>query len=207
MESRLPSPRNSPTQRLFWGVSLTAELGSRIGSWQRHAASLLPGARWTPPENLHLTLAFLGGRPSTELEAIVAAAGGIAGATPAFELRTAGLGGFPSLRRARILWLGFESTSALERLASLLRNAMEPFGCRRDEGPITPHLTLARFKSPAPLPTLPDPDAAALDVREIHLFERVSRAEGPRYLRRATLALSASMPPAPGSVPPASRAW
>lgn len=197
MESRPPSPRNSPPLRLFWGISAAAGLGSGIGAWQRQAAGLLPGARWTHPEDLHFTLAFLGSRPPAELEALVAAARGIAKATASFEVRTAGLGAFPALRRARVLWLGVEPLPALERLATVLRSAMEPFGCRQDEGPFTPHLTLARFKAPAPLPELPGFEARSLEVHEIHLFASASQAEGPRYLRRATLALSASRPPAP----------
>ena len=190
MESRLPSPKSNPRLRLFWGIQAAPELGARIGAWRRESRSVLPSARWPCLEDCHLTLAFLGGRPAQERDAILAIGRDAVASLDAFTLRTAGLGAFPSLRKARILWLGFAAEPALARLASLLQRAMEPFGSAPEDGPFLPHLTLARFKDPIPLPVLAEIEASTLAVGAIHLFQSCPEAEGPKYRILGTVTLN-----------------
>ncbi|HSL82843.1 MAG TPA: 2'-5' RNA ligase family protein, partial [Thermoanaerobaculia bacterium] len=81
--------------RLFLALDLPAEHRAEIGRRAARLKADLPPARWVSPENLHLTLVFLG---ATEEEAVP---GLLAAATPAFagggplELRVAGAGTFP----------------------------------------------------------------------------------------------------------------
>jgi RNA 2',3'-cyclic 3'-phosphodiesterase len=108
----------------------------------------MPEARWTRPENWHVTIKFLGAtypRLVTEVESAVDAA---AEAVTPFESAITVLGAFPSARRARVLWAGLEDKG--ECLASAARDLDERL-CEHfkpEARGLTPHLTLARLRTP-----------------------------------------------------------
>jgi 2'-5' RNA ligase len=124
--------------------------------------AVLPGApvvlRWTPREQWHLTLAFLGNVSAELLPAVHGACAVAVHGRCAGPLRIAGAGRFTD----RVLWAGLDGDLALlvdlaRRLAAALRAA----GIDVDDRPYRPHLTLAR----APRHISPDlrPTVAALD--------------------------------------------
>lgn len=111
-------------------------------------------ARWSAPENIHLTLAFLGDVPVAgdhtvpgEIdEALFIAVEGFSPVT----LRAAGLSVFPGVRRARVLWTGVRGeTDRLAKLQARVANHLEAVGFPKEKRRFTPHLTLARFKGDA----------------------------------------------------------
>jgi RNA 2',3'-cyclic 3'-phosphodiesterase len=113
-----------------------------------------------PPGGWHLTLAFLGQvRPELADEVVRVGETAAAGVPPA-RLRLEGVGTFPEGRgRARVLWAGVGGDAdTLVRLAAALAAACKAAGLRSEERPLHPHLTLARFSTPAPVP------AEALDL-------------------------------------------
>lgn len=142
-----------PADQLEWLHGETASLRER---W--------PAARWIPPANQHVTLKFLGSTPPDRLGAVLTASSSAAGVYQRCALRLAGLGVFPNLRRARVLWAGIEDPDAvLTRLAADLDAALEPLGYPTEGRPYRAHLTLARFKTPLrieELPLLPKPPEA-----------------------------------------------
>jgi RNA 2',3'-cyclic 3'-phosphodiesterase len=76
----------------------------------------------------------------------------VAGVPPA-RLRLEGAGTFPPGRRARVLWAGIGGDAeVLVRLAAALSAACKAAGLRSEDRPLHPHLTLARFSTPAPVP-------------------------------------------------------
>lgn len=110
---------------------------------KRHRARI----GWTAPGNLHLTLAFLGDIASTDVDRAVAAATRCASACSPFDVRTAGLGAFPTLKRPRILWVGFEGDVArLLDLHQRLSDELRAAGFSLDQKPFKPHLTIGRVK-------------------------------------------------------------
>ena len=123
------------------------------------------GPRWTPPEQWHLTLAFLPDVPDAHLDAL---ADGLAAAavrrTP-FGMRVAGGGAFPDPTRARVLYAALDpqadtgadtgaetgadtGAEELDRLARGARNAANAAGVEVDGQRFRPHLTLARMNRP-----------------------------------------------------------
>ena len=66
--------------------------------------------RWIPPENLHVTLKFLGQLPEARVEVVRTALASVAAATRPFNLAAAGLGGFPNVQRPRVVWLGLHGS-------------------------------------------------------------------------------------------------
>ena len=141
------------TGRLFFAVPVPGPARAPLEAALPRLGSLLSGARVTPPGGWHLTLAFLGQvRPELADEVVRAGEAAVAGIPPA-RLRLDGAGTFPGGRRARVLWAGVGGDAeVLVRLAAALSSACKAAGLRFEERPLHPHLTLARFSTPAPVP-------------------------------------------------------
>jgi len=106
--------------------------------------------KWVDPEGIHLTLKFLGNIPSKRVaeitEAIKEAAQGVA----PFHLEISGLGAFPSLRQARVFWVGIGGeVDKLSRLQQNIDSALAVLGFAKEERSFVPHLTLARIRQGA----------------------------------------------------------
>ena len=101
--------------------------------------------RWLPPENLHLTLKFLGETPEPEISGLRGALAAVCGRHRAFDLDLRGAGAFPSARRARVLWVGVgEGSERLRTLAGDFEDALESLGFEREKRPFHPHVTVGR---------------------------------------------------------------
>lgn len=129
--------------RLFIAIDLPDDLKKTLGRLRAD----IPGARWVPFEQIHLTLAFLGevdektvGLLTRELAHRQAAA---------FELCFTGVGCFPNRHRPRVLWIGLEPEPCLTDLAAEVHEAVLACDIPQEERPFSPHITLARFKFPA----------------------------------------------------------
>lgn len=168
--------------RLFFALALPKELKDRLASFQQQVKRLSPPASWPDPGSLHLTLAFLGEQSDACVPSLMGVARRSASTCQAFTLKTGALGGFPSDRRARILWLGMEEEPSLEALCTLLRQGLKQGGFAFDEKPFRAHLTLARFRSGADIGALGRaPEPCRFDVRELVLFQSVMTPAGARY--------------------------
>jgi 2'-5' RNA ligase len=157
--------------RLFLGFRLPPDVVEGVAAWQGRELSAAVGARIVPRENLHVTLAFLGGRPAGELPQIVAvlerAAG--AGAVPRFALER-----YRETRSVGMLTLRDE-TGAAAALAARLHGDLAELGVYRPEArPWLAHLTVLRFRErPRLRPRLPElqpfaPSDAAAFLSRLH---------------------------------------
>lgn len=137
--------------RLFVSLSVPAEVKSCLAVVQDELRAQLPprAASWTRPENIHLTLRFLGDVDATRIEALTTA---LVTATADFgrlPLIAERAGCFPDLRYPRVFWAWVHDADERERLAELHRRIVDAtVGFTGDpaEGRFVGHLTLARFK-------------------------------------------------------------
>ena len=105
------------------------------------------GIRWTKPENVHLTLKFLGEVHDEALESICGALKRACSGHAPFDARLEGVGAFPSPRRARVVWAGVgEGSEEISALAASVESALEPVGFRREGHRYVPHATLGRAR-------------------------------------------------------------
>ena len=111
-------------------------------------ATALPGLRWTPSDNYHLTLRFLGEVQQPDAQDIDEALAALR--MPQFELSLAGIGGFGKGRQLRSLWAGVDSQPALTRLQAKVEQAVTRAGQPPQARRFKPHVTLARCKNGAP---------------------------------------------------------
>jgi len=113
---------------------------------------LRPSARvrWSRPENLHLTLKFIGEYPDGEQPALEEALGSVAW-PGGFEVWVRGLGFFPHPKAPRVFWAGVEAGPELAGLAAAIDQVLRPLGVPAERRPYSPHLTLARIEDRTPL--------------------------------------------------------
>ena len=110
---------------------------------------------WPRPENLHLTLNFLGEVEAARLPALQQICGEAARQSTALTLTTAGLGFFPNAKRPRVVWVGLrDETQQLQPLQQRLTGALAALDFAPDDKPFRPHLTLGRIKTPLHLGAL-----------------------------------------------------
>lgn len=102
--------------------------------------------RWVPPENMHLTLKFLGDVSPSNLEFLMHMLRSEAETISCFTMHVTGLGAFPSLKRPRVIYVGIHAPAVLEALHRGIESASRRLGYESEERPFSPHLTLGRVK-------------------------------------------------------------
>jgi 2'-5' RNA ligase len=125
--------------RLFVALDLPWDLRERLAL----LAGGLPGARWVVPENLHLTLRFIGEVNGPQAEEIDHALAGLR--ARGFPLRLAGLGVYHKNDRPVTLWIGAERSAPLAHLQTKIETALQRAGLEPERRRFTPHVTLARL--------------------------------------------------------------
>ncbi|HEV8194676.1 MAG TPA: RNA 2',3'-cyclic phosphodiesterase [Ktedonobacterales bacterium] len=153
----------------------------------------LPSVRWVDPASLHLTLAFLGELDDDALAAAMTATEEEASKGTPFTLRTGTLGTFGPRHVPRVIWIGVEGETAHVRaLQEALAQRLEAAGFPREQRPFSPHLTLARLKSPLAPEALtrlealmhePQHEHASWRVNEISVMKSELGRGGARYIR------------------------
>jgi RNA 2',3'-cyclic 3'-phosphodiesterase len=135
--------------RLFTAIDLPEEPQLRL---ERLLSALRPEAliKWSPLDNLHITIKFIGEWPEERLDEIDRALAGLGPREP-FEIVLRGLGWYPNERLPRVLWAGVHAGPGLAKLARDIDGALAAAGVAKEERAFAPHLTLARIKSPIPL--------------------------------------------------------
>ena len=152
--------------------------------------------RWVRPENLHVTLKFIGEVEAAKLDGIRSALTAIGvGAPVGLDFR--GLGFFPAEEYPRVLWAGLKASGNLPVLARDIDRALEGQGIARDERAFTPHLTLARFESRgfdeklrAAIQKNSEREFGAFEAREFHLIQSRLKPSGAEYTSLAAFPLT-----------------
>jgi len=101
---------------------------------------------WARSEGIHLTLKFLGDVEEELLPKIEQELVEIADRVPPIELKTTTTGGFPNLRRPKVLWVGLEAVDELYRLQEDIDAALSKLGFPKEDRRFHPHLTVGRVR-------------------------------------------------------------
>ncbi len=138
--------------RVFIAVEPGKAIRSRCVSLQETLARSGTEVKWVEPDNLHLTLLFLGEVDERDLLPVCRAVAAVCAELERIDLSVEGVGAFPNPSRPRTIWAGV-GAGAAELIA--LHDALEPplmeLGCyRREERKFSPHLTLGRVKGDGP---------------------------------------------------------
>lgn len=186
--------------RLFVAFDLPAPVRMALAEAQALLRRANLPVRWSQPEQMHLTLQFLGDTDPAHVPALAAAMGRAAGMRAPLSLRLAGLGAFPNPRRPSVVWAGVAGDlPALEGLVGALAGELAGLGIEREHRPFRAHLTLGRARHEAVPPELARIGAALTTVLgptpvkwqagELVLFRSELAREGARYTALAHAAL------------------
>ena len=136
--------------RTFLAVELDEAVRARLAEAAAGAEAGRARVRLVAPENIHVTLNFLGDVEDAQVPAVCRTAERLAAAAEPFEFAVRGLRAVPPRGPVlRMLWAGVDDLSGgLGRLQARLEAALAEMGFAPDRRPFRPHLTLARFKSP-----------------------------------------------------------
>ncbi len=145
------------------------------------------GARFklVEPNNLHLTLAFIGEIPPSLVDAVKKALNEIK--YNSFEVTFKGLGAFPGLSRPRVIWVGVsKGADKLVELANTVRASLKRGRIPFDKKEFIPHLTIARVKSGSSklcafLKKNADIDVGSITVAHVRLKKSTLTSRGPIY--------------------------
>lgn len=178
--------------RAFVAIELPQAVKDELAEVSRILATRTSGYRWAKPDTVHLTLRFLGflgpkrfGEVAARLEAGVKAQGPV-------RLAPCGVGGFPTQRKARVIWVGLDGElGKLHALSDALDEALEAVGIPRENRPFKAHLTIGRETRELKGSGLP-PDADLADWRgggwkaaQLVLYESKLTKAGAEHLERA----------------------
>ncbi len=173
--------------RAFVAVRLPEALRRRLAELQKNLKSVLPDVRWVPPENIHLTLKFLGNTGPEALPSFEEALSAVAASRVPFEAAVEGIGVFPERRRPRVIWAGITAgQEEIRSLAGAVEQETARLGIARENRRFHPHLTIGRFRKPAggigeiPGIDLQEP-LGSFPVDVIGLFQSDLRPDGARY--------------------------
>jgi 2'-5' RNA ligase len=134
--------------RTFIAIKLTPEIISKISGMQEELKRTGAQVKWVKPENIHLTLKFLGHITSEELEKVKIATRETLKPFKSFGISISGLGAFPKIEYPRVIWVGVdEGKEELKRMTSNLEERLAQIGFAKEKREFSPHLTIGRVKS------------------------------------------------------------
>ena len=129
------------------GIPVSAAVAARIAALRDEFGG--GAVRWTPAENLHVTLKFLGDVDEDRVGSMRAALRDALSGVSGFCAAVKGLGVFPDARRPRVLWAGLAAADMV-RTARLVERALEPLGVEPETERFRPHVTIGRWWRPEP---------------------------------------------------------
>lgn len=175
-------------------LELSDEVRERLVVLLQRLKSTSAAVKWVEPENLHLTLKFLGDVPEGKIDTVAETLKGIVHATEPFYFTVKGVGGFPDLRRPRVLWVGVEAVQPLMRLQQIVEKAMEQLGFPPEGRAYHPHITIGRVKAMVGVEKVREILKGYADVKfgevlasHLTLFRSDLSREGPTYTPLAKL--------------------
>ncbi|HEV3087153.1 MAG TPA: RNA 2',3'-cyclic phosphodiesterase [Candidatus Elarobacter sp.] len=170
-------------QRLFVAAGLDDETRAACGRVAEKLRAKGWFARYVPPDNYHLTVAFLGGVDEQRVDEIVAALREIAPRIPPVDVPLERVGAFPSERRPRVAWIGPNAPlPAYGTLCGAVRSALTVLGFTFDRN-ADPHVTLARADATTrgALPQVTPPPIDPMRIDALTLYRSFTDRSGARY--------------------------
>ena len=173
--------------RLFIAIEIPPDVRAALAALLKELRAMAPEVKWVRPENMHITLKFLGETDGSKITAVQRALTAIrSGAAVTLQFR--GLGFFPNAKHARVFWAGMEASPNLAVLAAEIDQAMHKLDFQLEDRAFTPHLTLGRFQPPglpSRLAKVTQEQAAqefgSLSAREFRLIESKLKPAGAEH--------------------------
>ena len=179
----------SKTLRAFIAIDLPEKIRSSLGEAQEVLKLQRFRVNWVRPQNIHLTLKFLGNTAAADIDKIVAAMALATKDCADVSLAAKGIGVFPDNRRPRIIWAGLSGQlEILQDIQRALDGHLADLGFPKETRGFKAHLTLGRVKGKitserlkTAIAKLKGFESKSFDVNRIILFKSELRPSGAVY--------------------------
>ncbi len=182
--------------RCFIAIDLDERVKMALSAFQNKLKGCNADIRWVNPENIHLTLKFLGNIDESMLDKVKTNLEDICNKYNRFGLEAKGMGLFPDKRRPRVLWVDIRGNDSLTGLQRDIEEGMVSLGFDREDRRFSPHLTIGRFRSWRGIEALydkiqlhKDDSFGLINVRSVFLMESKLRPSGAEYRKIAEVSL------------------
>lgn len=185
--------------RAFIAIGLPQGIKDSLAGIQDELRSSGADVKWIRPENIHLTLKFLGDIDEIKKDKISNILERITAKRSDFRIRISSLGAFPKITSPRVIWVGIdEGDKESKDIAAELEEEAAKIGIPKEERDFSSHITIGRKRSPSNLDKLINclKEKTGLGEKDmgfyagkITLFKSTLTPKGPIYeaLKEATL--------------------
>lgn len=181
--------------RVFIAITLPRHIVATLGDVQADLKQFGLKVKWTRPEKIHLTLKFLGDVNEKDIQTVVTIVDRSTTGIEAIRLRARGVGVFPSVKRARVLWTGITGqTDLLGKLQENIDAGLSEIGFLREKRRFTGHLTVGRLKGthhPDKLIDIikkfKDMESDLFTADTVHVIKSDLTPSGPIYTKLASV--------------------
>lgn len=184
----------SAMPRIFVAIPVPSHLQLALSRVKTHLHAT-SGMRWVAPNNMHLTIRFLGEISEEQMERVcTAVAQAVQEGPGSFTLRVEGIGAFPSANQARVVWAGLSGDhQPLIQLYEIVQARLHDVGFAVEKRPFRPHITLARLRNPAPLSSqlqrLANQSFGSWHIDTLQVMESKLKQTGAEYVVRRRYSL------------------
>ncbi len=159
-------------------------IGGLIDILKKHNGEV----KWIIPENLHLTLKFLGSTPEDLISGVKESLLAVVSSCVPFYIKIHSTGVFPNKQHPRVIWVGMEGPEILAKLQDDIDDAMSRLGYKKEDRKFRPHLTIGRVRSQKgminiinELENFKDKDFGTIGVDNIKLMRSELKPKGAEY--------------------------
>jgi len=196
----MQNPSAAHTLRAFVAIYLPENVQTALGLVQEQLRAYRFKTTWTRPENIHLTLKFLGDIKREQVEPIISVIEKAAKDCRPMTLRSQAVGFFPGVRQPRVLWTGISGqTEVLAELQSKIDKGLAALEFPSEKKPFTGHLTLGRIKGGGNpgmfidiMKTFQNMTTDAFMVDSVNLYQSQLMPSGPIYSKLFTMKLGSA---------------
>jgi RNA 2',3'-cyclic 3'-phosphodiesterase len=178
--------------RAFIAIELPKDVKVELAKLQDELKKSGADVKWVEPDNIHLTLKFLGEIDDKKLDGTYKAMEDAAKEKKLFRMRISSLGAFPKINFPRVIWVGVDKGDAqAKEIAKQLEEKIQKIGIPKEDRPFSSHITIGRLRSGQNKDKLVEElnklagtygkEALEFDVQKITLFKSTLTPKGPIY--------------------------
>ncbi len=174
--------------RCFIAIDLPEAIKESIGNLIKELRQAPEDVKWVAPENMHLTLKFLGEVEEKRIGEIKRRLALLCERHRTFSLSLRGTGAFPGLKYPRVLWVGIDAPEELTHIFQDIEASLSEMGFEKETRRFSPHLTLGRVRDARTidltikgLSTFKESFFGTIEVHDIVLMQSTLKPTGPEY--------------------------
>ncbi|DAC72992.1 MAG TPA: RNA 2',3'-cyclic phosphodiesterase [Thermoplasmata archaeon] len=133
------------TFRGFIAIDIVAT--PQMITFEKEIAKTGADVKLVEPENIHITVKFLGDTNENHIDAIEQSMKESVRALQSFPITLKGTGVFPNQNYMKVIWIGIIDEGIIKTIAQAIDNTLVPLGFKKENRGFSPHLTIGRVKT------------------------------------------------------------